>query len=218
MIIKNFCKSYKDNNVYNNFNLELQNDKITCILGASGSGKTTLLNAVAGLIDYSGYIDKVTTSYIFQSPNLVPNLTVFDNLKLVCNDKGAINDILQKAEIADKAKSYPKNLSGGQAQRVAIARAFIYPADIILMDEPFSSLDIKLKIKLMQLFLNLHKSSGRGAIFVTHDIDEATYLSDRIIVISNGKVQLDLSNTRPQIFSTPTPARQTLLTTLMTTH
>jgi NitT/TauT family transport system ATP-binding protein len=97
MEIKNISKSYGNLNVYSHFNLSVEDNKITCILGESGSGKTTLLNIIAGLTDYSGYVDKVTCSYIFQTPRLVPNLTVTGNLKLVekdefliCSDRRAL--------------------------------------------------------------------------------------------------------------------------------
>lgn len=194
MKIENLHKSYGKITVFDRFNLETQDDAVTCILGESGSGKTTLLNAVAGLTEYSGSITPVKCSYIFQSPRLIPNLTVLKNLQLVCQDRNAILCALQKAGIADKANAYPIALSGGQAQRVAILRAFLYRADIVLMDEPFSSLDLKLKIKMMELFNGLRRDTRVSALFVTHDVDEAVYLADRILVISGGKIICDVEN------------------------
>jgi NitT/TauT family transport system ATP-binding protein len=173
MKISNLCKSYGDNLVYQNFNLEIEDGKTTCILGSSGSGKTTLLNVIASLTDYSGEVTKVLPSYIFQSPRLIPNLTVVGNLKLVCSDEGKICEMLDKTGLIDKAKEYPAHLSGGQAQRVAILRSFLFKSDVILMDEPFASLDLKLKISIMDMFKTLRKEEGRTAIFVTHDVDEA---------------------------------------------
>lgn len=189
--IKNFSKSYSDTLVYENFNLSLEEGEITCILGESGSGKTTLLNAVAGLIKYEGSIPKLNCSYIFQSPRLIPNLTVYENLKLVCGDVHKIKDMLERVSLTDKADSYPIKLSGGQAQRVAIARAFLFPSDIILMDEPFSSLDLKLKKQITNLFFEIWREYKRTAIFVTHDIDEAVSVAKRILVIDYGKVVFD---------------------------
>lgn len=189
--IKNFTKSYSDLSVYKNFNLSLEEGKITCILGESGSGKTTLLNAVASLIKYEGSITKLKCSYVFQSPRLVPNLTVFDNLKLICTDENKILNMLESVRLSDKAKSYPIKLSGGQAQRVALARAFLYESDAILMDEPFSSLDLKLKREMMQLFFDIWKEDKRTTLFVTHDVDEAAALAQRIIVISGGEATYD---------------------------
>lgn len=189
--IKNFSKSYQDVSVFKHFNLSLDEGKITCILGESGSGKTTLLNAVAGLIKYEGSISKLKCSYVFQTPRLVPNLTVYGNLKLVCNDDKKIMDMLARVRLTEKAKSYPVSLSGGQAQRVSIARAFLFESEIILMDEPFSSLDLKLKNEVTELFFDVWREDKRTALVVTHDVDEAVSVAHRIVVISGGEVIYD---------------------------
>ena len=189
--IKNFSKSYGALSVYENFNIAFDEGKVTCILGESGCGKTTLLNAIASLTDFDGEIPKLKCSYIFQSPRLVPNLTVLGNLKLVCSNEHKIYDMLERVYLKDKADSYPVNLSGGQAQRVAIARAFLYDSDILLMDEPFSSLDLKVKSEIIKLFFELWKNDKRTSLFVTHDIDEAISVSHRIIVINSGKIVYD---------------------------
>ncbi|MDE5722226.1 MAG: ABC transporter ATP-binding protein [Clostridia bacterium] len=190
--IKNFSKSYGKTNVYENFNLTLEENRVTCILGESGSGKTTLLNAVANLPDYEGTITKKTCSYIFQSPCLVPNLTVFKNLKLVCRDEEKISAMLEAVKLSDKSNKYPVNLSGGEAQRVSIARAYLVDGDVILMDEPFSSLDLKLKFEMSELFFDLWQKDKRCALFVTHDIDEAVRIAHRIIVLDKGKIVYDV--------------------------
>lgn len=191
MEIKNFTKRYSGLTVYENFNLCLEEGKITCILGESGCGKTTLLNAVAGLIDYEGSITRLKCSYIFQSPRLVPNLTVFGNLKLIGADDNAITDMLVKVHLEDKVNAYPCELSGGQAQRVSIARAFLFKSDVILMDEPFSSLDLKLKGEMAALFSDIWKNDNRTVLFVTHDADEAARIAHRVIIISGGKTVYD---------------------------
>lgn len=190
---KNITKKYGSLTVYENFNLSLEEGKITCILGESGSGKTTLLNMLAGLTPYEGEISqKAACSYIFQQPRLVPSLTVRGNLKLVCKDKNRVEEMLLAVGLSDKAGAYPAQLSGGQAQRVSIARAFLYPSSLILMDEPFSSLDLALKLKISALFLKLWKREGRTAVFVTHDADEAAMLSNRVLVLKNGAVAAEL--------------------------
>ncbi len=189
--IKNFTKRYGDLTVYENFNLSLEEGEITCVLGESGSGKTTLLNAVAGLIKYEGSISKLKCSYVFQTPRLVPNLTVYGNLKLISKDEEKIEKMLKAVRLEDKAKAYPVQLSGGQAQRVAVARAFLYTSDIILMDEPFSSLDLKLKDEMTKLFFEIWRGDKRSALFVTHDVDEAAQIAQRVIVIGGGKVLYD---------------------------
>ena len=186
---KNVTKKYGRLTVYSGFSFEIEEGEITCILGESGSGKTTLLNMLAGLTDYSGEITPaVKCSYVFQEPRLVPNLTVRGNLKLVCRDEDKISRMLAAVELTEKAEAYPVTLSGGQAQRVSLARAFLYPSRAILMDEPFSSLDLRLKLKISGLFLDLWQRERRTALFVTHDVDEALMLANRIVVLRGGAV------------------------------
>ncbi len=189
---KNVTKRYGDVTVYENFNFTLNDGEITCILGESGSGKTTLLNMLAGLTGYEGSITAPrAASYIFQQPGLVPSLTVLGNLRLVCGDERKIAAMLSAVGLSGKEGSYPVSLSGGQAQRVAIARAFLYPSELILMDEPFSSLDLALKLKTASLFLGLWERERRTAVFVTHDADEAAMLAHRAVILRNGRVCAD---------------------------
>ena len=217
MEIKNFSKSFPGVTVYDNFNLSLEEDKITCILGESGSGKTTLLNALAGLIDFGGSIPKLKCSYIFQTPRLVPNLTVSENLKLICKDEEKVAKMLERVKLSDKADAYPVKLSGGQAQRVSIARAFLYDSEVILMDEPFSSLDLKLKKEMIELFFEIWREDKRCAVFVTHDIDEAVSVAQRIIVINKGKVIYDckLSDEPPRAIGAAEELRRQLISVLL---
>lgn len=191
--IKNLTKSYPNVPLYENFNLSLEEGKITCLLGSSGSGKTTLLNAIAGLTNCGGDIPKLKCSYIFQTPQLVPNLTVYDNLLLVCKDEQKIYDMLKRVGLEEKLHSYPVNLSGGEAQRVAIARAFLYKSDILLMDEPLASLDLKHKKQIIELFFEIWKEDERTVLAVTHDVDEAAAIAQRILVLSEGKIISDFS-------------------------
>jgi len=190
MLIKIDEKKYGDKTVYKNFSLSVAEGKITCILGESGSGKTTLLNCVAGLSPFVGEIAALKCSCVFQTPRLVPNLTVLGNLRLVCNDENLILKTLDDLHLSDKKDAYPKTLSGGQAQRVALARALVYGGEIMLLDEPFSSLDLKLKMEISALFKNLQRQKNITSLFVTHDADEALSLGDEIIVIKNGAIIL----------------------------
>lgn len=190
MLIKIDEKKYGDKTVYKNFSLSVAEGKITCILGESGSGKTTLLNCVAGLSPFVGEIPALKCSCVFQTPRLVPNLTVIGNLRLVCNDENLILKTLDDLHLSDKKDAYPKTLSGGQAQRVALARALVYGGEIMLLDEPFSSLDLKLKMEISALFKNLQRQKNITSLFVTHDADEALSLGDEIIVIKNGAIIL----------------------------
>ncbi|MDE7075753.1 MAG: ATP-binding cassette domain-containing protein, partial [Clostridia bacterium] len=150
--IKNLTKKYQSRAVYENFSLDIEDSGITCILGESGCGKTTLLNAVAGLINYEGEITKKSVSYVFQNSRLMPNLTVEDNLKFIGADGGEAKKMLEKVGLGDKLNSYPAQLSGGEAQRVSLCRAFLKKSEVLLMDEPFSSLDLKTKLSVMELF------------------------------------------------------------------
>lgn len=191
MRIENLTKKYGENTVYENFSLDINEGEITCILGESGSGKTTLLSCIAGITDFVGEISGVKCSYVFQTPRLVPNLTVYNNLKLVCSDDNNIEEILDGLFIKNKRNSYPISLSGGQAQRVSLARAMLADSDIILMDEPFSSLDMKLKRDISLLYKDWQKSSAKTTLIVTHDVDEAIFFADRIIVLKDGKIAFD---------------------------
>ena len=191
--IKNLTKKYGDLSVYDNFNLSIEEGKIIGILGESGSGKTTLLNCIAGLTPFEGNVKKLKCSYVFQTPRLVLNLTVRENLKLICKDENKIGNMLEKVHLEDKAESFPIKLSGGQAQRVSLARAFLYDSDIILMDEPLSSLDLRLKKEITDLFLSLWQEDKRTAIYVTHDIDEAVCIAHRIIILRGGEILYDVT-------------------------
>ncbi len=202
--IKNLSKSFGNLNVLENFSLSLEKGKITCILGESGSGKTTLLNCIANLTEYAGEITKVKCSYAFQKPNLFPNLTIKENLLLVNNDENLVNEALEFFAIVDKKNSYPKHLSGGQLQRVSLSRAFLYSNDIILLDEPFSSLDIGLKTCLIDKIKNYQKQNGSTMLLVTHNVKEAVTIADRILVLSKGKIVCDINkinkNTEKKLF------------------
>lgn len=190
--IKDLNKSYGNVEVYKNFNLEVRDSEVLCILGESGCGKTTLLNCIANLTEYDGQITNAKCAYIFQKPRLVPNLSVYENLKLVCPDEKKVDKILERVKLWNRASAYPVELSGGEARRVSIARAFLYSADVILMDEPFSSLDLKIKYEMFALFKDMKAEFNSTAIFVTHDVEEAIMLSDRIIVLDKGKIKADI--------------------------
>lgn len=197
MIINNLNVSFKDNIIYDNFSLSLDNDKITCILGPSGCGKTTLLNAIAGNVKYSGTIGEIEKiGYVFQNSRLIESITVKENLEFVLEKDKYLNidKVLEDLQILDCKFKYPRQLSGGQASRVSLARAILYNPKIILMDEPFKDLDIVLSKTLIDLFRDLIKKNNLGAIYVTHNVDEALSIADRIIVIkdSQAKIALDI--------------------------
>lgn len=200
MEIKNLSFGYGDNIIFKDFSCSFLDGKVNCVLGESGIGKTTLLNAIArgddAVIKEGGEV-----SYVFQQPRLVPALTVYQNLELVLSSvikdkkerKEKIKNALYTVELNDKADAFPKELSGGQMQRASLARAFIYPSNILLCDEPFKGLDIALKSRLVKIFLSLLESERKTVIFVTHDIEEALLLGDRITVLKGKPATAALS-------------------------
>ena len=199
--IENINKRYDDNVIFENFKIDFYENKINCILGKSGCGKTTLLNIISGVIqndtkDFKG-IENLGISYIFQDDRLIEWLTVEDNIKLVIkkhyNEK-EINELCDKylklVGIYEYKNYYPQRLSGGIRQRVNIARAFIYPSKIIIMDEPFKSIDIKNKRIIMDNFKEILQKDNRTVLFVTHDIEEAIYLGDSGVILGDRPVKI----------------------------
>lgn len=192
--VENISKFFGELKVLDGISLDFPEGKTTCILGPSGCGKTTLLNILAGFIPVDSgklYGFNVDKSYIFQEDRLIPWKTVKDNLELVLKgkiDKRKIQELIDfylKISNLDEYKNYyPHKLSGGMRQRINILRAFMYPSKLILMDEPFKSLDINTKMVLMDFFKDLRKRDSKTCIMVTHDIDEAVELSHRIVIFS----------------------------------
>jgi ABC-type nitrate/sulfonate/bicarbonate transport system ATPase subunit len=181
--------------------LDIKPNECVCIVGPSGCGKTTLLNAVAGIINtqnddvnehVSGNImlqfatPSPTIGYIFQEPRLMPWLTLYENIALVMpkDDPAKITAILDAVGLAAQANSYPNHLSGGMQRRASIARAFVIEPLILLLDEPFVSLDAPTAIQCRELLISLAKIHKTTIIFVTHDLNEALYLGDRVVFLS----------------------------------
>jgi len=199
--ISRLKKNYENKKIFSNFNMNIEPCNITCILGPSGVGKTTLFNVISGLTDYeSGEIigiDKKNISYLFQEPRLIPWLTVYENIDIILKNifpdkkrEDVINYYLNMVGIIDYAYKKPEELSGGMKQRLAIARTFAYPSTLLLMDEPFQGLDIKLKNSIIESFLKLWSEDNRTVLFITHDIDEALRVSNQIYIIQDNPVKI----------------------------
>lgn len=200
IIFKNFSFSYPDKEIYKNFNAVFFGGKINVVLGASGVGKTTLLNALTGFSRFDGEIENVpkNVSYIFQNDRLVKTISVEKNLDFVLKNaisdktarKNAIYDMAKLLEISDVLKRLPTEISGGQAQRVQMARAFLYPSEVMLLDEPFKGLDVSLKTRLIKKFLELWGRDGRTVVLVTHDVYDALLMGDKVFVLSGSPADI----------------------------
>jgi NitT/TauT family transport system ATP-binding protein len=198
--LKNLGKFYNDQKILEDLNLRIEPGEIFCILGPSGAGKSTLLNIVAGIMDsYDGnmvnYAKRI--GYVFQEDRLLPWMNVEDNIKVV-NDALThleISHLLIEMELLNDKDKMPHELSGGMRQRVAIARAFAYKPDLLLLDEPFKSLDYSLKAKMIDALLRLWNETEITVLFVTHDMDEALWTADRIALLAkHPKGLLDIFN------------------------
>lgn len=195
MKITDLTKRYRDEVALDRVTLEFEEGKATAVLGESGAGKTTLLSAVAGLIGYEGSIEGAgNVSYLFQDSRLLPHLTAEGNLRFVLKkeDRDRAADMLVRVGLRGKEKRYPHELSGGEQRRVAIARALLYPHDTLLMDEPFSSLDLSLKRDLLALVSSLCTERKETVLFVTHDVREAVFFASRAVVLKSGKAVGDI--------------------------
>jgi NitT/TauT family transport system ATP-binding protein len=183
----------------------VEENEFVSIVGPSGCGKTTLLKIVAGLVKqdsgqivYQG-IQNPNAVMVFQDQGLLPWLTVLDNMGLglelqrtpKASRRKQVLEFMKLVKLDGFENHYPHELSGGMRQRVALARAFLTNPDILLMDEPFGSLDAQTRIILQEELLNIYRVQQKTILFVTHDIDEAILLSDRVIVLSDrpGKIQ-----------------------------
>ena len=198
--VKGLAVAYGEKRVFDGFDIAFPAGEISVVMGGSGVGKSTLLNAVAGLVPCKGDIERPEggISYIFQKDRLIPSISVHKNLDLVLRgvirDKAErgerIDEMLKRLEIGDKAEKYPSELSGGESLRVAMARAFLFPSDVLLMDEPFRALDIGLKFRLLRALEGLLASSPRTVIYVTHDVDECLLAADSWTVLAGSPAHI----------------------------
>ena len=183
--------------VLKDINIKIKTNEFLCIVGPSGCGKTTLMNMIGGLVKSDGQMLKFNNNpnnedenfgYVFQTSRLLPWLTVKENVALVCNkkeiDEYQIENILESFGLKDFINYYPKSISGGMRRRVSLARAFINNPKVLLMDEPFVSLDQPTAENLYEVLINYWKQTKTTIILITHVLKEAILLGDRILFFS----------------------------------
>lgn len=222
--IKNITKTFNNGKVkaLNNVSLSLDKGKIVAIVGESGSGKTTLIRLITGLetqdagsINFKNKVlssetvfikpEKRNIGMVFQEYALFPNFNVFDNISYGISKnidkKERTKEVLELVALSGLEKRYPHELSGGQQQRVALARAIAAKPELLILDEPFSNLDVILRHQLRNDIVEILRKTNATAIFVTHDIKDALKISDDIIILQKGTI-LQQGNTK-EVFENP---------------
>ncbi|WP_137149304.1 ABC transporter ATP-binding protein [Mycolicibacterium sp. CR10] len=206
--LRNVDKWYGEHHVLTDISLTVGRDEIVALIGRSGSGKSTVLRVLAGLSpDHTG--DRVVTgapALAFQEPRLFPWRDVRTNVGYgLTRSRLSTAETVSRAEraladvgLADRATAWPLTLSGGQAQRVSLARALVAEPELLLLDEPFGALDALTRLSMRGLLLNLWREHAFGVLLVTHDVDEAVALADRVLVLEDGRVvhTLDIDDSR----------------------
>ena len=210
-------KSYASRQVLKALDLDIAPGEFVAVIGRSGCGKSTLLRLLAGLEKAdAGVLDtgakaKIAniceqdggTRVMFQDARLLPWKTVLDNVRLglpgdTSSNRKLALDALEKVALADRANEWPSVLSGGQRQRVALARALVHQPSLLLLDEPLGALDALTRIEMQSLIEQLWQEQGFTALLVTHDVQEAIALADRVMLIEDGQVSLDLKVNLPR--------------------
>ena len=205
--IDNVTKKFGHTTAVSNFSAELQDGHLICLLGPSGCGKSTLLNMLCGIIPVTeGQIffddkdvtklppDQRNIGMVFQNYALYPHMTVAENIAFPLEvqkvkkeeRKARIEEIAKLVHVDNLLKRYPSELSGGQQQRVAIARAMVKKPQLLLMDEPLSNLDARLRLEMREEIRRIQKETGVTTVFVTHDQEEAMSISDSILLMKDG--------------------------------
>ena len=201
--VRNLTKCFGDLKVLDNISFDVKKSEFLCIVGPTGCGKTTFLNSLTKIYDLtSGEIlindepvdlKKHSISYIFQEYSAMPWLKVEENVAFGLHTKGLarseekerVDAALDMVGLTDYRSYYPRQLSASMLQRVAVARAFAVEPELLLMDEPYGQLDIQLRFKLEDELLKLWEKTKTTVIFITHNIEEAVYLGERILILTN---------------------------------
>ncbi|RED59361.1 ABC transporter ATP-binding protein [Cohnella lupini] len=208
--IRDLSKRYKTGEGVSGISLDVNKGELITLLGPSGCGKTTVLRSIGGFLEPdSGDIliegrsvvklppEKRPTSMVFQGYNLWPHMTIYDNLAFglkirkmpKAEIRSAVEEVLRLVRLPGAEKKYPSQLSGGQQQRIAVARSLLLKPAVLLLDEPFSALDAKLRHEMREELREIQTETGLTMVFVTHDQEEALSLSDRIVVMNHGHIE-----------------------------
>ncbi|MBB5159484.1 ABC transporter ATP-binding protein [Saccharopolyspora phatthalungensis] len=203
--LRGLAKTY-DRPVLTDLDLDVEAGSFVSLIGASGTGKSTLLRLVAGLeradsgeiglAQPAGGPSRVRT--MFQEDRLLPWLRVAANVRLGLPRSADVGGLLEAVGLAGRHRAWPADLSGGQRQRVALARALAHRPDLLLLDEPFGALDALTRVRMQLLLERLWQERGSTVLLVTHDVDEALALSDRVLVLAGGRIVRDLAVDLPR--------------------
>src|SRR3984893_5353508 len=196
VIVTNLRRAYGSRIVIENLNLRIERGEFVVLLGESGCGKTTLLRALAGLdpIDGGRIVAPRRPAVVFQEHRLLPWESLWRNVSLGLQTSDArqrATAALAEVGRAERLDDWPRNLSGGQAQRVALARALVQEPELLLLDEPFAALDALTRIRMHDLVREFVANHRPGVLLVTHDVDEAIALADRILVMRDGAIAFE---------------------------
>jgi sulfonate transport system ATP-binding protein len=199
--LRGLTRSFDGRTVLDDIDLDIPAGQFVALLGHSGSGKSTLLRAVAGLdheVVGSGQLTAPErVSVVFQDSRLLPWRRVLDNVLLGTDGEDRGREALAEVGLAGRERAWPNELSGGEAQRAALARSLVREPELLLADEPFGALDALTRIKMHALLRDLWKRHQPSVLLVTHDVDEAIVLADRVLVLEEGRIGLDLTIDRP---------------------
>ncbi|MFF4796820.1 ABC transporter ATP-binding protein [Streptomyces sp. NPDC001351] len=198
--LRGLTRSFEGRTVLDGIDLDIPAGQFTALLGHSGSGKSTLLRAIAGLDHKVAGSGQLTApeqvSVVFQDSRLLPWRRVLDNVLLGLDGKDAEHkgrEALAEVGLKGRERAWPNELSGGEAQRAALARSLVREPELLLADEPFGALDALTRIKMHALLRELWTRHQPSVLLVTHDVDEAIVLADRVLVLDSGRISLDLA-------------------------
>jgi sulfonate transport system ATP-binding protein len=196
VVVTNLRRAYGDRVVIDKLNLRIERGEFVALLGESGCGKTTLLRALAGLDPVQGgrIVAPRRPAVVFQEHRLLPWNSLWRNVSLglrAADLRRRAGAALAEVGLGDRLDDWPRNLSGGQAQRVALARALVQQPELLLLDEPFAALDALTRIRMHDLVRELVANHRPGVLLVTHDVDEAIALADRILVMRDGAIAFE---------------------------